>query len=328
MADGSMAGDKVLEVADLSDGFAYMPNLQKGLAYVPKYGACDPLMSDQFQRETPFRFATAFFRWTRGGGGELVLAATASTTLFGASAGVASGGEAAGAGAGSTLSRSDTNAFDQGGVAKQGNKFIAVAVSVQPLAPFTVVSGAVTVGSAAVRRRQAWFSGGTDYGAECQRLLFDAVNAQLQHGSDTACQYNLGPIAHWISGSPSEQFKPSVGIPGAFTYLAVPDVSGNRNAGDNFNLVLGNTCGLQVDSDALNPTQAGFDFVTPVRFALVGFPLCDSAEAGGSCAPGNGQTEARLSKMERMLSAMFDRMQGGNAPPQLPDGKAGGRSYR
>ena len=326
MADGMMSGDKVLEVGDLADGFAYMPNTQKGVAYVSRVGACDPLMGDQYQRETPFRFATGFFRWTRAAGGELVLANTASVTLFGAAAGTDGGAAAAGGGA-AALTRSDTNAFDQGGVAKQGNKFVAVAASVQPLAPFTVATGAAASGPTAVRRRQAWFTGGTDYPSECTRLLFDAINAQLQHGSDTACQYNLGPIAHWIQSSPvSDSFRPQAGIPGAFTYLAVPDISGNRNAGDNFNLVLSTGCGLQVDSDPLNPTVAGFDFVTPVRFALVGFPLCDDSVNGASCAPGvNAVVEARMSKMEQMIGQMLNAMQGAG-PAQLGDGSDGNKA--
>lgn len=320
--------DKVLEIGDLSDGFAYMPALAKGVAYAAGLGACDPLMGDQYQRETPFRFATAFFRWTRQAGGELVLAAQSQLTIFGAGAGAAGGGAPAGAGA-VALSRSDTNAYDQGGVAKQGNKFIAVAASVQPLAPFTVATGAAAAGTTAVRRRQAWFTGGTDYPVETLRLLFDAVNLQLQHGADTACEYNLGPLAYWQDKSPvGDGFKPQAGINGSFTYLAVPDQSGNRNAGDNFNLVLTCPPALQVDSDALNPTVAGFDFVTPVRFGLVGFPVCVTGEGdGAACAPAaSAALERRMARMEQGLSQFLARMDaaGGGGNAALP-AKSGGR---
>ncbi len=332
MADGGMLeGDKVLEVGDMSDGFPYMPNLHKGVAYTAKYGACDPLMGDQFQRLTPFRFATAFYRWTRQAGGELLLAAGSSLTLFGQGADEAGGAAAAGGGA-AALTRSDTNAFDQGGVAKQGNKFVAIAATVQPLAPFIVASGAVCVGPNATRRRAAWFTGGTDYTVETLRLLFDSINAQLQHGTNTACQYNLGTISQWQNASPvGDGFKPQAGIPGAFTYLAIPDQSGNRNAGDNFNLVLATPSALQVDSDPLNPTVAGFDFVTPVRFSLVGFPVCDTPDNGGACMTpaGNGAAlERRMNKLEGVLGELASMMRQGMTPALGAGDKGSGRYSR
>lgn len=321
--------EKVLELGDLAEGFPYGPNLTKGVAYSGITGACDPLMGDQYQRETPFRFATAYFRWVRQAGGELLLAADSQLTLFGAGADEATGAAAAGGGATAQLTRSDTNAFNKGGVAKQGNKFIAVGVAVQPLAPFTVVTGAATVNTGAVRRRQSWFTGGTDYPVETLRLLCDSVNAQLQHGTDTACQYNLGPLAYWVNSSPvGDGFKPQAGIPGAFTYLAIPDQSGNNNAGDNFNLVLRSPAALQVDSDALNPTVAGFDFVTPIRFGLVGFPVCDSSTGAACGVSGGSGTEARMRKLEDMLSRFMGMIHNNDAPALGAGDKGGGRAYR
>lgn len=327
MADG---GEKVLEVSDMAEGFPYMPPVSKGVAYTAKWGACDPLMGDQFQRLTPFRFATGFYRWTRQAGGELLLPAGTSLTLFGQGADEAGGAAPAGGGA-VALTRSDTNAFDQGGVAKQGNKFVAVAATVQPLAPFIVATGAPCVGPTAVRRRPAWFTGGTDYPVELLRLLFDSINAQLQHGTNTACQYNLGTLSQWQNASPvGDGFKPQPGIPGMFTFLAIPDQSGNRNAGDNFNLVLATPPALQVDSDALNPTVAGFDVVTPVRFSLVGFPVCDAGgDAGAACMTPMGSNtaalERRMNKLENVLGEAVSMMR--NANPALGAGDKGSGRY-
>lgn len=324
--------DRIVELHDLSSGFAYMPPTQKGIAFVDKPGACDPLMRDQWQRENPLRYATAYFRWTRAAGGEYTLAGNTQLVLFG------NGPTQTGAGTGGTigttnLTRGDTNAFQDGGVAKQKNSFIGVGVAVQPLAPFIVVTDADAIGTAAVRRYPAFFEGGTDYGTEALKLLADTTTALLQHGQDAACTYDLGPLASWINATPQQGFKPSLGVPGQFQFLAIPDVSGSQKDGENLQVTLTVNTGLQIDSNALNPTLAGFQLVTPVRFGLVGFPICNEGTDGntGSCSM-QGQpsdTDRRLQKMEAFLARLAERMDGGDAPssPALPE-KAGGYAQR
>lgn len=336
-----LSESRVVEVHDLAAGFAYMPPTSKGLAFVDKAGACDPLMRDQWQRENPTRYATAYFRWTRTVAGHYTLAGNQQLVLF------ANGPTQSGAGTGGTvgqtnLTRGDTNAFNEGGAAKQGTRFIGVGAQVQPLAPFIVATDADAIGNAALRQRPAFFDGGTDYGAEAQKLLADTTTVLLQHGQDAACTYDLGPIATWTQASPIDGYKPSLGVPGQFLYLAIPDVSGNKQSGDNLQVTLTVNTGLQVDNNPVNPSVAGFQLITPVRFGLVGFPVCtdglDGANSGSCGIPGaRDESSRRLDKLERIVMDIADMVRGGGgggdntpSPPALPQ-KAGGypvRRYR
>lgn len=266
--------DELQTLNTLAEGFPYPPPMAgEGVVFVDQNGACDPLMREQYQRESPFRYATAFFRFTRDAvTGALQLQAQ-TLTLF------QNGANQTGAGTGGTTgntvqTRAETNAFSQGGVAKQGNRFIGVGLMITPLAPFTVATDADAIGPNSTRTRPAWFDGGTNYPAELLALLNDSVTALAQHGEDNACSYDFGPLAFWVNQTPQAGYKPSLGVPGQFTFLAVPDVSGNNQDGYNLQVTLTVNEGLEVLSDPVNPTVAGVDVVVPVRFSLVGFPIC------------------------------------------------------
>lgn len=324
MADGGMKdGNRVVLVQDMAQGYPYLPPVNEGVAWVDRPGACDPLMREQYQRENPFRYATAFWRWTRAAGGELTLDAS-SLQLF--QQGADAPADGTGGGVGVDQTRAETNAYDGGGIAKQKNRFVGVAVSVQPLKPFLVATGAVAVGDAAVRRHASWFTGGTDYPAETFGLLADACTARVKHGKDNACEYDFGPLAMLMGQSPMDGYKPNQGLPGTFTYLAVPDVSGNKQDGFNLSMFLTLHEDLFVESNPLNPTVAGFDFITPVRFAFVGFPVCvNIGEDGNPAACGVDQSAqvARMVKQElavmraQFQSALDDAMNAarGGLPP-------------
>ena len=312
----------IQELSSLAQGFPYMPQVQDGVAFVDQEGACDPLMREQYQRENPFRFATAFFRWQRDAVAGALQLPSGTLTLFGNGAGQTGAGTGATLGA-TPLTRAETNAFAQGGIAKQGNRFIGVGLLVQPLAPFIVATGADAIGPNSTRRRPPWFNGGTNYPDEMLRLLFDATTSLVQHGQDNACSYDFGPLSYWANATPQQGYKPSLGVPGQFTFLAVPDVSGNTQDGFNLQLTLTVNEGLQVDSDAVNATVAGFDVVTPVRWGLVGFPICVDGRqsmSGGSCGVGaNRDLDALVAaKMKEALARVNAEV------PQLGDGKDGG----
>lgn len=266
--------EEIQTLTSLAEGFPYVPPVAgDGVVFVDQNGACDPLMREQYQRENPLRYATAFFRFTRDAVTGALELSSQTLTLF------QSGANQTGAGTGGTLgqtnqTRAETNAFAQGGVAKQGNRFIGVGLQITPLAPFTVPTNADAIGPNATRTRPAWFNGGTNYPAELLALLNDAVTALAAHGSDNACTYDFGPLACWVNQTPQADYKPTLGVPGQFTFLAVPDVSGNTQDGYNLQITLTVNSNLAVDSDPVNPTVADFDVVVPVRFALVGFPIC------------------------------------------------------
>lgn len=320
--DGSFP--EIRELSSLAEGFPYMPASPRGVVYTGQSGACDPTMRDQYQRENPNRYATGFFRFTRAAGGELTLP-SGQISVF------QTGATESGAGTGGTttntaLTRAETNAFVGGGVAKQSNQFIGVGLAATPLAPFIVATNDPAIGPQATRRRPNWFQGGTNYPAECLRLLMDTLTALALHGQDTACTYDFGPLAMWIDKSPVEGYAPTLGIPGQFGYLAIPDTSGNKTDGYNLQVNLTVNEGLRVDSDPLNPTVAGFDVVIPVRLSLVGFPICSTNLPGGAACGADASDIRSLvrSELKRAIAEMRKEMQGGQSP-QLEDGKPAGR---
>lgn len=301
MADSGMNdGNRVVLLQDLAQGYPYLPPVNEGVAWVDRSGACDPLMREQYQRENPFRYATGFWRWVRQAGGELLLE-PATLQLFQAGAEEVSAGTGGGT---AEQTRAETNAYSGGGIAKQQNRFVGVAVAVQPLKPFIVATGAPAVGAGAVRRRPSWFTGGTDYPAEAVGYLADACTSRVKHGKDNACEYDYGPLGMLMNQSPVDGYKPSLGLPGNFTYLAIPDVSGNKEDGFNLSMFLTLHEGLQIDSDPLNPTVAGFDFITPFRFSFVGFPVCVDAGKGGAAACGVDQSQAIMRAVKQEMAQM------------------------
>lgn len=327
MADGNL----VMQVEDMAEGFPFMPQVAKGTVYIDRVGACDPLMREQWQRLDPFRYATVFPRWTAAGAAAPLLLSAQSWQLFANGAGETGAGT--GGTAGSTnMTRAETNAYSGGGIAKQGSRFIAVALAIQTLRPFVVDTGADCIGSSATRRYAPWLKGGTDYAAEGVGLFLDATTAELQHGSDNACKYDIGPLSMALNQSGAGGYDPVQGIPGQFLYLAIPDVSGSKQDGWNLALTVTLNENLRLDSDPINATETGVNLVTPVRIAFVGFPVCvgGADSNAGACGTVDQATvqaavQAALKAQMAAFQEMMSRMQPQGAPPALGDGKSGGR---
>ena len=237
---------------------------------IPAQGAmCDPRFRDLYARLLPFRYDTAFFRYTRNAvTGALSLAAAQTVTLF--SAGINETSPQTGGG---TLDASDTTGTQQGGLVMTGQRWLSVGARISVEEPFAVAPGASGNGArnytSALRRED-----GLGYNKVLGRAVADTVSAEVNHGSSSACRYTLGALAELGDcGQTGPQIAPG-GLPGQFWFFATPDNSGGSRDSDQLNLILTQNKAVTIEQNALNPTDANVDVIVPVRFGLVGVPFC------------------------------------------------------
>lgn len=260
------------QVAGIAQTFPYVPPIPRQVFVPPNGGACDPLLREIPQRLLPQRYATAFFRFVNDGG-DLSLDAEAEPVILFAN-GYGNGSSASGADG--TQTQLDTNAPKQGGAVQQRQLFVTVGLGVSFGMPFAIASTDEAVDINAPRAYPSWLR--QEYALPCIQGVSDVVWMELQH-QEEACKYGLGPIAMLpaISNTLGQDKAQTQPIAGQFLYLSIPDVSTSASDQAAMQLNLYKQRQAIVGANASLPVGTGLDVVVPLRVALVGVPICDTA---------------------------------------------------
>lgn len=327
MADGSVGLQEIDQrtLLGMGKGYAYLPPLAGQLVVQPgRIGACDPLQGDERARLHWCRYGTVGVRFRRDAvTGDLVAALADSTALQAFQN--APTQSAAGSGLPfANFTAADTNAEQQGGVVKGNAAFVTVGFRVDFEEPYLVTAGTTT--SAEVISAP-WAQA---YRDEAMAQLMAQLSTVVQHGTNTACQYDLGAIGTWCPSAARGMLAGNT-VPGEFFMLAVPDVSGSQNVAQQLLLTATLQRQIRLQNDPLNATVIGFDLIVPVRVLMAGFPTCDPSltQTCGTDARMDALTEKLNALTEIVAAAMDD-----DPPPQtkqLGDGgspKAGGALRR
>lgn len=280
-------------------GFPYMPNLQQGVIEVSKPGACDPDMKQLLARLSPYRFATVAFRATRTAGGDLLIA-KATYTIFDKGTGQAGTGGFLG-----TVTGSETNAVEEGGLVPSGTRWYSVGCMTNWQAAYQVAAGGDAAGARFYPVNLQ--SPVSSYSARIARALADSTYGEINHGTGNACRYSIGPLGLWNNAvaDGSQAFDKQGGEPGSFTWFSTPDESTGKNEDGALRMTIEVTRDITIEQDAFNPTTAGQDVILPMKISLMGFPLCEP----GTCKVDGGTVDMEVLS-DKVAGKLYTMMKG------------------
>lgn len=289
--------DKAIRSVGIDTSFPYpFPGLQGTELMVSPGGACDPSQGTLKSRLVPFRHAAAAFVGTVAApAGDIVITAGQSVVLFangneGATTGLTTG----------TLTAADTNAENDGGVAKGTSNFITEGIGVAPMEPWFAAAGAQPNDSITLPH---WLRDlDADYSGAAMRALFDACSVEMTNGDD-ACDYDIGPMSLWAQMSGVGRVRNGIGgIGGSLWFMATPQVSASAKSSEELTVTITLTKPITIPSSALAPTVTG-QVVVPFRFVLLGYPQCPTSATDNAMARKILEQEQRMADLEKRLEA-------------------------
>lgn len=281
----------------IDTSFPYpFPGLQGAELLVAPGGACDPSQGQLKARLSPFRHAAGCFIGTVAApAADIVIASGQSIVLFangneGATTGLTTG----------TLSLADTNAENDGGVAKGSSNFVTEGIGVAPMEPWFAAAGADPNDD--VNLPQWLRDNDADYGSAATRALFDACSVEMTNGDD-ACVYDIGPMALWAQMSGVGRVRNGIGgIGGSLWFMATPQVSASAKSSEELTVTITLQKPITIPSSALAPTVTG-QVVIPLRFVLLGYPQCPTSAIDNAMARKILEQDARMAELEKRLES-------------------------
>lgn len=292
---------QILRTVGIDRTFPYQfPGLMpEGGLQVGLGGGCDPAQANVRARLQPQRYARgAFIGVVAAAGGDIVFTAGQDLVLF------ENGTDGTGTGLGAvTLTDSETNAENDGGVAKGFAQFVAEGLGVEPVQPWFSDTGNEPAEDIILA---PWlFDTEARYDVLAQRGIFNNASMTITNGDD-ACVYGLGGLSKWPQISGVGEVRNGLSGPaGSFLFFSTMQVSGSAKSSEELNVTVTLDRTITIQSNILAPTEAG-QVVVPFDVALIGYPQCVVAEPDQRVLVMLLRQEAKMRKMARKLNVDID----------------------